>query len=443
MTRIIRGLSPHRLLSVVVAALLLGVIAGAGALPAKRATAQANGTVNVQKQLVLPDGTPVNPAGLDLSGFVFTITPDTGGTMIALPPTNANGQTAISVAPGNYILQEQARAGFTFLRVTLGGVATGSFAVPAGGSIALAVVNQVQGTGRITITKQIVDALGNVLPNQDASGFSFAVQGPGGFSATLVTPSNGVVSVGFLGPGTYMVTEATRAGFAFAAAAVDGVPVANGQGFPVAAGQQRNLVFQNRAGAATGTVSIVKEIVDANNNVIPNADRSGFQFTVTCGAFTGTATSDGNGVATIANVPAGNCQINEAARSGFTLVSIVPTGGTDIGNNGTITVVAGQTFNVRVRNRPGAADTEAVPLPAGCSNQALTWPVGTPLTTVAPAVSPPGNLLSIFKLDAVLQRFRGFSPTAPSFANDYTMVETRLEAVFLCVAAPSTLNRPR
>jgi PKD repeat protein len=88
------------------------------------------------------------------------------------------------------------------------------------------------------------------------------------------------------------------------------------------------------------------------------------------------------------------------------------------------------------------AQDERVPLPAGCSNQALTWRIGTPMETVARAVSPPGALASIFKLDAAQGRFRGFSPTAPSFANDYTMVEQNLEAVFFCMNAAGTLFRP-
>ncbi|MGH2583396.1 MAG: PKD domain-containing protein, partial [Dehalococcoidia bacterium] len=85
---------------------------------------------------------------------------------------------------------------------------------------------------------------------------------------------------------------------------------------------------------------------------------------------------------------------------------------------------------------------ERFPLPTGCNNVVLTWPVGTPLGTVANAVSPPGVVQSIFRLDPVQQRFLGFSPSAPSFANDYTMVETSLEAVFFCVTAPGTLVRP-
>jgi PKD repeat protein len=90
----------------------------------------------------------------------------------------------------------------------------------------------------------------------------------------------------------------------------------------------------------------------------------------------------------------------------------------------------------------GQPQQDQVPLLTGCSNQALTWPVGTPMGTVANAVSPPGVVLSIFRLDPVQQRFRGFSPTAPSLANDYTMVETSLEAVFFCLSAPGMLFRP-
>jgi PKD repeat protein len=87
-------------------------------------------------------------------------------------------------------------------------------------------------------------------------------------------------------------------------------------------------------------------------------------------------------------------------------------------------------------------NTEPVPLVTGCNNLALTWPVGTPLMSVTNAVAPPGVVQSLFTLDAAQGRFRGYSPTAPSFANDFTMVETALQAVYVCVTASSTLNRP-
>jgi hypothetical protein len=88
------------------------------------------------------------------------------------------------------------------------------------------------------------------------------------------------------------------------------------------------------------------------------------------------------------------------------------------------------------------AATETVRLLAGCSNVVLTWPTSTPLATVARAVDPPQALVSIFKQDPGAGRYRGYSPTAPAFANDYTVVEAPLEAVFVCVSQTATWNRP-
>lgn len=89
-----------------------------------------------------------------------------------------------------------------------------------------------------------------------------------------------------------------------------------------------------------------------------------------------------------------------------------------------------------------SAQSEAVALIPGCNTVTLTWPVGTPLGIVAAAVTPVGMLESIFKLDPILGRFRGFSPVAPTFVNDYTAVEGRREAVILCLREAGTLTRP-
>jgi PKD repeat protein len=104
-------------------------------------------------------------------------------------------------------------------------------------------------------------------------------------------------------------------------------------------------------------------------------------------------------------------------------------------NEGAVTATTTATIGAQ-------APTEPVRMVTGCNNVALTWQVGTPLMTVVNAVSPPGVTESIFTLDAAQGRFRGYSPTAPSFANDFTMVETALQAVYICVTASSTLNRP-
>jgi hypothetical protein len=89
-----------------------------------------------------------------------------------------------------------------------------------------------------------------------------------------------------------------------------------------------------------------------------------------------------------------------------------------------------------------AQQVESVPLPRGCSNVALTWPIGTSVSDIAEAISPSDALESLFRLDAGQGRFIGFSIDAPSFANDYTTVTTSLEPVFVCVDRAATLNRP-
>jgi hypothetical protein len=86
--------------------------------------------------------------------------------------------------------------------------------------------------------------------------------------------------------------------------------------------------------------------------------------------------------------------------------------------------------------------TEAVVLATGCSNIVLSWPLGTTLADVAAAVTPTNALTSIFKLDAARGRYRGYTPTAPAFANDYIAVEAPLEAVFVCVNQSASLTRP-
>jgi hypothetical protein len=86
--------------------------------------------------------------------------------------------------------------------------------------------------------------------------------------------------------------------------------------------------------------------------------------------------------------------------------------------------------------------TEAVALSAGCSNLVLSWPTGTPLAAVAAALSPSQALRAIFKLDAATGRYRGYSPSAPAFANDYMTIDAPLDAVFVCVNQAASLARP-
>ncbi|MBI2760228.1 MAG: CAP domain-containing protein [Chloroflexi bacterium] len=87
-----------------------------------------------------------------------------------------------------------------------------------------------------------------------------------------------------------------------------------------------------------------------------------------------------------------------------------------------------------------AQDGGPLALAVGCNNVTLTWPAGTPLSTVASAVTPAGALSAIWKFDNSRQRFIGFS-TLPGAPNDLREAGS-LDAVFVCVTAAGSLARP-
>ena len=91
-----------------------------------------------------------------------------------------------------------------------------------------------------------------------------------------------------------------------------------------------------------------------------------------------------------------------------------------------------------------ATATDTVTLTGGiCNNVVLTWPTGTPLPTVAAAVQPASALESIWHQTVIDDRrvFIGWSPLANA-PNDYRATEIQLDAVFICMRAMGTLERP-
>ncbi len=417
---------------VVIGLLALLVLAGVRDVPV--AAAQAVGTISVQKQLQDAQGNPVTG---DLSGWTFSVT-GPGGTFSMT--TNAQGTAAIGVAPGTYTITEQPRAGAQLVGFFIGNTPIASFQVVAGQTTSITAVNRVAGTAAIQISKQIVDATGAVIPTADRSGFQFTVTGPAGFSQTVTTDVLGNASLTNLAQGTYTVTEQPRAGYQLVALFVNNVQVANGASFTLSAGATVPVVAQNRA-ATAGTITITKQVVDAQGNPVATANRAGFQFTVACGGtFSQQVTTDATGTATVTNVPAGTCTVNETVPSGFTFVSAVVSGTTtNIGNPGTVTVTTGQTLSLTVTNRQGAA-TEQVQLFPGCNNVASTYPNGTPTSQVAAGVSPSSALIAIWRFDNATQRFAGYSPI-PGAPNDLVTLN-RADAIFICVNAPATFTRP-
>lgn len=420
---------------------VLALLAMATVREAQPVEALQQGNITVQKELVGPDGT--TPVTGNLAGYVFTISG--GGTTSPLPATNAQGTTSISVAAGTYTITEAAQPGSTLLNFRLAGTTTpiANFSVPSGGTASLVARNQVAGTASISIVKQIVDANNAVIATADRSGFQFTIVGPSSFTSTVTTDANGNATASNLGGGTYTITEQPRTGFTLSAMAINGVPANNGASFNLAAGNTAQVVAQNRQGTAGSGITITKTLVDANNNAVAG-DRSGFQFTVTCGAsFSMSATSDANGTATINGAPAGTCTISEATRTGFTLVDIVVSGTTtNIGNGGSFTVTAGQAVSLTVRNRSGsgAGPTEQVQLFMGCNNVASTYPNGTPASQVFANISPSGALIAGWFFINAQQRFVGYSPI-PGAPNDLTSIN-RGDPLFICVNAASNFTRP-
>ena len=90
---------------------------------------------------------------------------------------------------------------------------------------------------------------------------------------------------------------------------------------------------------------------------------------------------------------------------------------------------------------PTTGPMESVTLAGNtCNPVASTYPDDTAIATIAGAVSPSSNLISIWWLDAAAGRWLGYSPQFVA-ESDLTLVD-RLEAIFICVSSASTWSRP-
>lgn len=88
-----------------------------------------------------------------------------------------------------------------------------------------------------------------------------------------------------------------------------------------------------------------------------------------------------------------------------------------------------------------AQETETVELFPVCNNVAVTWPSGTPTSTVAANIQPAAALQSIWRFNNLQQRFEGFSPQFPEVSDLRTV--NLIDPVFVCMSAPGTMTRPR
>jgi len=70
---------------------------------------------------------------------------------------------------------------------------------------------------------------------------------------------------------------------------------------------------------------------------------------------------------------------------------------------------------------------------SGCNNVGLTFPDGTQSQAVVQAVTPAGAVQSMWRHNAALNQFAGFSPAAPQVSDLLTV--SFMDAVWLCVTA--------
>ena len=134
-----------------------------------------------------------------------------------------------------------------------------------------------------------------------------------------------------------------------------------------------------------------------------------------------------------------------ASTTGLVTFTLIPTGASVIGAEElTITCVMDRDRSISASTTltlSTTPDLEAVALVEGCNPIAATWADGTVIATVAGAVAPAEALDAIWKFDPVTSTWMGYSPTAPAAVSDLASVD-RLDAIFICVNAAATVNRP-
>ncbi len=290
-------------------------------------------------------------------------------------------------------------------------------------------------TGNVTITKELVDANGNVVAG-NLSGYVFTLTPPGGGAAQTLPPTNAQgQTTAQVAVGSYTAGEQARSGATLVGFFTEGVPTVS---FSVTANQKTALTARNRV-AGTGVIAFAKTVIDANDNPV-GGDRSGFQFTISGpNGFNQTVTTEPNSFASLGNLADGTYTITEQPRAGYTLENFRIRGVT-VSNGATVTLSNGETVAVAVTNRIATSATEQVQLFKGCNNVSSTYPNGTATSNLASNVSPAGALAGIWFFVNSQQRFVGFSPI-PGAPNDLVTVN-RSDALFICMNAGGTFTRP-
>lgn len=115
-----------------------GQAPGVGRAPTTPVQPTGAGTVVFAVTLVSPTGQLASGA---LSGYVFSLSGAAGA--FTSPPTNTQGQTTLTVPPGNYVVSEQANPSAVLAGFNGTVSAAGGLTVVSGATVAVTAVNQV------------------------------------------------------------------------------------------------------------------------------------------------------------------------------------------------------------------------------------------------------------------------------------------------------------
>jgi uncharacterized protein YkwD len=314
----------------------------------------------------------------------------------------------------------------------------------AGGSTQSTSTSAQPGMGTVSVTVSLVNAAGQTAA-AGLSGFQFVLEGSTGAYATPPTNEQGVTSLA-VPAGTYTVTQEPRTGatlVSISGGATAGSTTTGSAttGNPTTGNAAATGSVTVTAGM-TASVAVVDRIAGTSPATTAATNPSGTITNPTANPLTNTSPFLNPAINPLSNPftnnPLSNPFVNNPLSSPLVnpttnpllnpALSMVPATGAT--TTGATTITSAATTSTA---------TESVSLANGCNNVSMTWAAGTPISTVAAAVS--GSLDAIWRWDSARNMYLGYSakPGAPS---DYTAVGAKLEAAFICVNAAGSLTRP-
>jgi hypothetical protein len=208
--------------------------------------------------------------------------------------------------------------------------------------------------------------------------------------------------------------------------------------------------------ACSGTASAAGVIVDVYHANVDAGGPEGDKFLCTAiagggGAWGCTFLNPGGGSATATERTGGGNTSEFSAAAGIPAGPVItptftptstPTPGTPTPTGTPLTSTPTRTSTPigGATATPTTGPMESVTLVGGaCTPVASTYPNGTPVTTIAGAVTPPSALISVWAFQA--GTWLGYSPQFPQASQTFNV--DRLGVAFICVSSAANFSRPK